>query len=73
MFKVGDKVRYVEKYEFIFNDLTINNIYTIQYVFSDKTLGLIESDCVYPIKYFISLNEYRKRQLEELCLKSEIK
>ena len=68
MFKVGDKVVYISTTTYRF---TKNKIYTIESVYQPYpniyTYSINGLDT--HINNFVSVKEYRKRKLKEICLK----
>ena len=77
MFKPGDKVVYVNDRNYLIAPEIIKyNIYTIRYSDNDKNrcrVELEEHKRTYFMNRFISLKEYRKQKLKQLCLSQETK
>jgi len=65
MFKIGDRVKYI-KHDTYWLKLEIGKIYTIDHIFKDKTLAVLESEYPHSIYSFISIKDERKKKLKEL-------
>lgn len=68
MFKEGDSVVYVGSDETNWNNLlTLNNVYTVSFIFQDNDIVLAEQPGTWFKPYnFISLEEDRRRKINRL-------
>jgi len=79
MFESGEKVvcvdkKYIKKYNLKNKSYTISNYVPKKNNFFNNDLIIIEGERYgYNAKYFLSIKDYRKLKLEQICLNKKIK